>query len=868
MDSKRPSSFFPVIVCTCLAFVFAGCAGTVKTAETQKPPVTATEAPPSSPATPETPAGIHGITVSEDVDTVAVKITGDRLLTFTSVKQPSPPGVILYFPKTAFKDTVTQYPVGIAPVENVLVDTPGEPDLPLRIQIALTRDVPYDVLREDRALKVVFPKPIQKKEAAAVFSSAEKTASKKDFTGMPAPTHLEDVKAVLIEKGVRVDVMADGPVTDYNAFTVDNPARIVFDIPQVKSPFTREIRVPVPMDSHQVQWVEQVRYYGYPDKVRVVLDVKKEYMNAYAAQTTENGLHIRVGDAVLVAEKEAAAAETAAAEAPAWVNKIDFLSEDAGKSAVIVGTTRPVKHTLKKGPGNTLLLTLHHTNLPDYRKQPLVTTRFDSAVNRIIPIQTEKMKDDSVLTFELREPVPYRVEEAENEIRIHFEASTVPPKPLTVAELPEWRQVMEDAAKQAEREAAGEGQVKRYTGEKIALDFYETDIKNVFRILKEVSGKNFAIDNDVTGKVTLSFDKPVPWDQVMDLVLKMNKLGKIEEGEIIRIARLDTIIAEQKKLEEKEDTRPLVTEYILVNYASAQNDAQPLIKEILSKRGKISVNARTNQLVITDVEDRIDRAKEIVRQIDKVTPQVMIEARIVEAGLDFERSIGINWSLSGGPIFKKFLGGQYDYDFGFNYPGPGTNNFGFSFTKFLGSPLDLDFTLSAQEATGNVKILSAPKVATANNKEALISQGVEFPYLERDEAGLATVQFKNIDLELKVTPQITNDNRISVDIQIKKDDIDRLVATPTGDVPALSTHEAQTQLLVNDGDTIVIGGIIKNREARAETGFPWISKIPFLGWLFKQRADSTTRDELIVFITPKIVRLESGVLQTHSTQFQ
>ncbi|MBW2042881.1 MAG: type IV pilus secretin PilQ [Deltaproteobacteria bacterium] len=867
MDSKRPSSFFPVIACACLAFVVAGCAGTVKTAETQKPAVTETAAPPSSPAAPERPAGIHRISVSEDVDTVAVKITGDRLLTFTSVKQPSPPGVILYFPKTTFKNSETQHTVGIDPVENVLVSIPQDSELPLRIQIALTRDVPYDVLREDQALKVVFPKPVQKKETAAV-PPAESAAPVERFAEMPAPTHLEDVKAVLIEKGVRVDVVSDGPITDYNAFTVDNPARIVFDIPQVKSPFKREIRVPVPMDSHQIQWVEQVRYYGYPDKVRVVLDVKKEYMNDYTAETVENGLHIRVGDAVLVAEKAAAAAETAAAEAPAWVNRIDFLSEDAGKSAVIVGTTRPVQHTLKKGPGNTLILTLHHTNLPDYRKQPLVTTRFDSAVNRIIPVQTKKMKDRSILTFELREPVPYRVEEAENEIRIHFEASTVPPKPLTVAELPEWEQVMEDAAKQAEREAAGEGQVKRYTGEKIALDFYETDIKNVFRILKEVSGKNFAIDNDVTGKVTLSFDKPVPWDQVMDLILKMNKLGKIEEGEIIRIARLDTIIAEQKKLEEKEDTRPLVTEYILVNYASAESDARPLIEPILSKRGKISVNARTNQIIITDVAERIDRAKEIVRQIDRVTPQVMIEARIVEAGIDFERSIGINWSLSGGPIFKKFLGGQYDYDFGFNYPGPDTNNFGFSFTKFLGSPLDLDFTLSAQEATGNVKILSAPKVATANNKEALISQGVEYPYLERDEAGLATVQFKNIDLELRVTPQITNDNRISVDVKIKKDDIDRLVATPTGDVPALSTHEAQTQLLVNDGDTIVIGGIIKNREARAETGFPWLSKIPFLGWLFKQRADSTTRDELIVFITPKIVRLESGVLQIHSTQFQ
>lgn len=832
-----------------------GCAGTVKDAPASKPALSASKTDPA----------ITDITISEDEDGVAVNIFGEGLLTFTSVKQPSPLGVVFYFPKTQSKASRSDYTADTEPVKKVTISPPQESDRPLRIEIALTQDVPYDVLRKDHALKVLFPKPDKKQRpAAANEASGKASASKTEdaFASMPRPTHLEKVSATVIENGVQVDVAADGPIRDYNAFTVEDPPRIVVDIPSVKSPFKREKLIPV-----KGRWIKRVRYYGHPDKVRVVLDVEKPFVNAYKAETVESGLRIQVGESVMAGQKKAASAAETSTETrePAWVKRIDFSSEADGKSTVVVETTRPVKHTLKKGPNHTLVLTLLNTNLPDYRKQPLITTRFNSAVNRIIPVQTPKMKNRSVLSFELRQDVPFRVEEAKNELRIHFEASTIPPKPLAAAKLPEWQQVMKDAARKAEREAAGLPEAKRYTGEKIALDFYETDIKNVFRILKEVSGKNFAIDNNVTGKVTLSFDKPVPWDQVMDLVLKMNNLGKIEEGDIIRIARLDTIIAERKKLAEKEDTRPLMTEYILVNYASAKTDAMPLIKDILSKRGKISVNSRTNQIIITDVRDRIERAKEIVRQIDKVTPQVMIEARIVEAGIDFERSIGINWSLSGGPIFKKFLGGQYDYDFGFNYPGPGTNNFGFSFSKFLGSPLDLDFALSAEEATGNIKILSAPKVATANNKEALISQGVEYPYLERDEAGLATVKFKKINLKLKVVPQITNDNRISVDVKINKDDIDRLVPTPTGAVPAISTHAAQTQLLVNDGDTIVIGGIIKNREARGETGFPWLSKIPFLGWLFKERTDRSERDELIVFITPKIVRLESGVLQTQGT---
>ncbi len=857
MNHKSPSSLLPVVAFACLALLFsgfAGCSGTVKK----------TAAPePAAPVVEKT-AAITKISFSEGPDAVEVKIAGDTLLTFTSVKQPSPLGVILYFPKTRLADEVSEHSVNAEPVEKVTVLNPPEADLPLRIEIALTQDVPYDVHREDQALKVVFPKPVKAQPVAAATPPAEKPKAKEEdrLAGMPAPTHLETVTAQTIENGVQVNVAADGPIREYKAFAVEDPARIVIDIPAVKSPFKREMLIPV-----EGRWVKRVRYYGYPDKVRVVLDVEKAYLNAYAAETVEGGLRIQVGDAVTAAAKAAPPPETLE---PAWVNKIDFLSEDAGKSAVIVGTTRPVKSTLKKGDKNTLVLTLLNTSLPDYRKQPLITTRFDSAVNRIIPIQTEGMKDRCVLHFELREAVPYRLEENESEIRVYFEASTIPPKPLVVAELPEWQQVMEAAGAAAEKEGDGNKQLEaRYADQKkITFSFQEVDLKQAILILKDQSGLNFAIDNDVTGKVTMSFEEALPWEQVLDLILKMNKLGKIREGNVIRIARLDTLIAEQKKLEEKEDTRPLITEYILVNYASAETDAKPLIEAILSNRGKISVNSRTNQIIITDVTDRIDRAKDIVRQIDKVTPQVMIEARIVEAGIDFDRSLGINWTLSGGPIFKKFLGGQYDYDFGFNYPGPGSNNIGFSFTKFLGSPLDLDITLSAEEANGNVKILSAPKVATANNKEALISQGVEYPYLERDEAGLATVKFKNIDLELKVTPQITNDNRISVDVKIKKDDIDQLVPTPTGAVPALSTHNAQTQLLVNDGDTIVIGGIIKNREARGERGFPGLSKIPILGWLFKSRADSTVRDELIVFIKPKIVRLESGVLQTQSTQMR
>ncbi|MEW5910030.1 MAG: type IV pilus secretin PilQ [Thermodesulfobacteriota bacterium] len=844
---NKSSRFLRPVFITAISILFIlliGCAVVQKKEEKQAPQETAKECQITEIATSETP------------ETVDVVIKASGMLTYTAVKQPSPMSVVLYLPKTTWGNLQNEYPVGKSPVEKISIVNPKDKGLPLRIEIALSSDTVYQATPDGNDLKLSFPKPAKTKESAIEKPVVKENGKKENRWESSRPgSNLESIKTRDIEKGIQINLVADGPITGYNAFTVDDPARIVLDIPNLKSPYKREKMIPV-----QSPYVKQIRYYGYPDKIRVVLDVDKAQLGSFTTDTTKNGLEIKVGDRVLRPVAGQAPEDVQESREPVWVNRIDFLSEDMGKSTVIIGTTKPVKYDIKKGNDKTLLLSLQKAALPDYRKQPLVTTRFESAVNRIIPVQTDAMKEGSVITIELREPVPYRVEQQENLLLVHFDASGIPPKPLETAKLPDWKKVMEDTAAAVEKEETP-GKAVQYTGEKIALDFYETDIKNVFRILKEVSRQNFAIDNDVSGKVTLSFDKPVPWDQILDLVLRMNKLGKVQDGDVIRIAKLETLVDEEKKRQARADTRPLITEYIFVNYAKAKEEMVPLINEIKSERGKVSVNERTNQIIMTDVEDRIEKAKQIVRQVDKVTPQVMIEARIVEAGVDFNRRIGINWSMSGGPIFKKFLGGQYDYDFGFNYPVASAGTIGFSFTKFLGSPFDLDLELTAEEENGNVKILSAPKVATANNKEALISQGVEYPYLERDEAGLATVKFKNIDLKLTVTPQITNDNRISIAVKIKKDDIDRLIATPTGEVPALSTHQAETQLLVNDGDTIVIGGIIKNTEARGELGFPLLSKIPVLGWLFKQRIDRSEKNELIVFITPKIVRLESGELQ-------
>jgi type IV pilus assembly protein PilQ len=589
----------------------------------------------------------------------------------------------------------------------------------------------------------------------------------------------------------------------------------------------------------------------------------------------------------------------------AWVNKIDFSSEESGKSTITIGTTKPVEYNLIKVSERLLHLRLNNTNIPVNQRRPLITTRFNSAVDRIMPI-LKPVKNASLVAIELREAVPYVVEQSDTLLMVHFEASSVLPKPEKEAALPDWKEVLtnvsaepiETETKEPVTKQVAEAKKilpepgKRYTGEKIALDFYDTDIKNVFRILREVSGKNFAIDKSVTGKVTLSLEKPVPWDQVLDLVLKMNQLGMIYEGDVVRIAPVEAIkkeeelnqariLADQKSKEQQKALEELVVEYIPINYSNAKSEILPHLDKIKTKdRGNISVDDRTNLIVITDVAEVIRQAKEIVRKLDKVTPQVIIEARIVEASTNFSREIGTSWGSGIGvqPVnlidgvgavwtapsidsrvgvgpqdnFSSF-GGTYGMNTAINFPTASNKaSIGFNFARIAGTPLLLNAKLQAMEAQGEGKIVSAPKIVTLDNKEATIKQGLRYPYNKLDTSGNTTTVFEDVDLELKVKPHVTPDNRISMVIKIKKRDLGNIISGQQ----SFTTKEAETELLINDGETVVIGGIIKTTKSSGGSGVPGLSMIPILGWLFKADSNTDNKEELLIFITPQIILLE------------
>lgn len=857
---------------------------------------------------------ITDIVTSEDFANLYVTVKSSQPLTFSALRQDSPLGVEFTFPGMALDNLQESY----QPPENdtirlIRATSVAGGDRASRVFIELKRDVPYGTVPEETGVKIAFPK-------AALAAAPDKPAPVTE-THLPPPaapataepekpwkpaTEITSITAAQEPDGTLIRIEADGTLQDYKAFTIsESPPRIVFDIPAVRTSAKTEQRIPVAGGP-----VGRIRYLGYPDKVRVVIETQKPYLGRYAAEPAETGLVVRVGDGVAAGGSLKLAAGTAPATvaakpkpeaapgALAWVNRVEFADEADGKSAVIIGTTQPVHYDIVKAGEKRVTVKLLNTSVPQHHLRPLITTRFDSAVDRATPSQE---KSAAVLAIDLREDVAYSAEQIGNVIRINFAGSSIPPKPYEDAQPPAWKTAALSAVGQSQapatagpittsaaaRPAVVAGSTKPvaalnpetgerekvYTGEKIALDFYDTDIKNVFRILQEISGKNFAVDKNVTGKVTLALQKPVPWDQVMDLVLKMNQLGMVMEGDIIRVATLASLQQEEKlrqaQLKAEQDSRkqeeegePLITEYIPVNYSTAKTEVLPHLNNILTpNRGKVSVDERNNQIIFTDIADKVRQAKAIVAKIDRVTPQVIIESRIVEANSSFNREIGFDWGTISIEAFK--IGGALK-------TGPTTlqanniptsfrpdNTIGFNFSTLFGTNISIvDAKLSASELEGKATVISAPKIITLNNKEATIKQGLEVPYLERDSSGNATVRFKDVDLLLRVTPKVSQDQRIVMNIFVTKND----VVDPTAPEPALSTNEAKTEILVEDGDTIVIGGILKDTKKLTEQGIPGLRNLPALGWLFRSERTENSKNELLIFITPRIIQLEQRKL--------
>ncbi|MBI1821917.1 MAG: type IV pilus secretin PilQ [Nitrospirae bacterium] len=407
---------------------------------------------------------------------------------------------------------------------------------------------------------------------------------------------------------------------------------------------------------------------------------------------------------------------------------------------------------------------------------------------------------------------------------------------------------------------------KRYVGEKIFLNFQDTEISNVLRIISEVSGFNFVIGDEVKGKVNLKL-KNVPWDQALDLVLKMNNLGQIREGNIIRVTSLANITKQQddelKVKDSQIKTEDLVTQVIHVNYAKAVEMMEPL-KKNMSSRGEITADIRTNSLVIKDIEKNINQVADLIKTLDSRTPQVLIEARIVQVSPTYTQSLGVQWGAQTSQVINNNtnqigitsgISGPFNAQtpgFAVNLPAASPfGGVGFSFGTLTGNPLNLDLRISAGEARGLTKIISTPKIAVLDNMEAKIEQGESIPFATTSLSGTQTT-FVDANLTLTVTPHVTADGSVIMKINTAKNAPGSTRQGAAG--PSILKKQASTNILVKDGDTAVIGGIYETSKADSTSGVPILSKIPILGWFFKNHQVDENTSELLVFLTPKIMK--------------
>ncbi len=899
---------------------------------------------PSAPPTSETSVGeqlsaelrqLQDIQVVDQDGFLDILLVGSDSMTYTAFKAIDPLRLVIDLPNTE-SETVSS-PLA---VENEVIgkietfEIPGPPASMIRVEIGLNQEIPYEIVQEQNQIRVQFNKTAMQAEVevaeaesapmrevvlpTSTMAQIDTVTAGPSAEDMPPAQNITAIQPVSSGEELKVYIIGDGILDNYNVFTITDPARLVLDLVGVKSAVAKP---KIPPDDGLVK---NIRLGTHPEKLRVVFDLAAEHGLPYEVLAAGDRLVVsfKPGEgfptsppavAVTSAPPPARSSEPAALEAkPARIRSIDFTLLESEKSRLAVVATRPLEPEIQITGPKSISLIFPNANLPKHLQRHIDTGQFTSAVNLIDPRPMQGFRDTVEFHIEMREMVPYDVALDENRVYLIFDASALPPpepieleKPATVVEArapvpptpvveeaeqttapeevasaappepveaitvvkaegaaPEKVEVIEKVEIPAQAAPPPETQ-QRFTGQKISLDLQEVDIRNVLRLLADVTGKNIVVEPDVKGTVTLKVDS-VPWDQVLELILKINDLDSVTEGNVIRIAtaakikselerRRAEVEAERELMAAARDSGEITTEYLQVNYADV-NDISAQIENVKSEKGTLSVDGRTNLIIYSDFPRRIETAKEILARLDKATQQVMIEARIVSANTNFSRNLGISWSAD---YQVNTIGDNNALDLAAAVAAPTSaiGAFGLDFTRIASNIVNLDLTLTALEEAGEGRIISSPRIFTLDHVQALIQQGDQIPYPQRTEEGTISTAFAPATLALTVTPHITPDGKVRLEVNVKKDEAD--FSRTVQDVPAIRTQEAQTELLINDGDTLVIGGIIERDTNWTEDRVPYLWRIPLLGWLFKSRQIQETKDELLIFLSPNIVTQET-----------
>jgi len=690
-------------------------------------------------------------------------------------------------------------------------------------------------------------------------------------SGQDAPLQLEAVD-VAGQGGDRVVVYLrlSGPPAEPMSFAIDDPARISLDLADTALALAsrRTVVKQGPLDTVMVAEAQ--------GRTRVVLNM--DYMVPYQTRVDGNTIVINLGSSAgasvaavdRVFSGDAATTPAGAAVASA-IRDIDFRRSEDGGGRVIVSLTDPSATVDMRQDAGKIIVDFRNTDLPANLRRRLDVLDFATPVTTI----------DSLTAGEGARLIIAATGEYEHFAYQTDELFTVEVRPL-VREKQENLGIYDTG--------------KTYEGQRLTLNFQDIETRAVLQLLSDVSGLNMVVSDSVTGNVTLRL-RDVPWDQALDIVLATRGLDMRQIDNVVIVAPAAEIAAREKQdLEARQDLQgltPLVSDFIQVNYAKAADLAGLLESggenSLLSERGTVSIDERTNTLLVYDTAERLVDIRRLVQTLDIAVKQVLIESRIVVVNDDFSRDLGVRMgftyvddrndglmSVTGsgtgsdtivqsgienlnntgqiGPVTVPPIAERYAVNL------PIDNPAGRVALAILDSDYLIDLELQAAQSEGRGEIISTPRVITANQKEAQIEQGVEIPYQESASSGATTTQFKKAVLSLKVTPQVTPDDRIIMDLQVNQDTVGQFVPSATGGlVPSIDTRSVVTQVLVNDGETVVLGGIFETERRETVNKVPVLGDLPGLGHLFKSSSNQSTKAELLIFVTPKILREGSNI---------
>jgi type IV pilus assembly protein PilQ len=713
---------------------------------------------------------------------------------------------------------------------------------------------------------------------ATVPKAAEPVASKMaPAAATPqnsSPAVLREVSVVQPESGLglEVEIVGEGEMS-YKTLKLSNPDRLVLDL---SNTLNRIKQSELAVGSAPLKTVRIAQYKSNPPVARIVMDleskisfnVRKESTGLVVAlnSTDELSAQQATPKAVIMLERTVASADSKTANV---TTTTAVIAEDAAtKAPFLIASNNGAGVGAGSAPVQAAKAPLAWTSAPS---APATSSSAVLASKEIAPVKAIESAVPSSSVPAKREQVPMIVPTA----------AKFAVQPVLMAQ-----SAVQPAGVPAAPARTGNA-LPQYTGEPISLNLKDVDLKDFFRLMHEVSNLNIVLDPAVSGSVTIVLDE-VPWDQAMDIVLRNNQLGKEVAGNVVRIAKLSTIEAEKRQEEAlakaSEQAEPAITVTRTLSYAKAANLITPL-KRFLTARGDLVADPRTNTLIITDIQDAITRVDGLIRGLDLKTQQVEIEARIVAASRSFARDIGTQLAASGlsgnvvlggagivgtSPINRGttpplFIGtppeppapgeaptfANVAQPLSVNLGAVGATS-GFSFLLTSGSRFALDAIITSAEDRGLGKLLSRPKIITQNNVEAKVEQGVKVP-IQTNVNNTISVQFINATLRLTVTPQITADGTVFLKAEIENTSINDGVPRILG-IPALNTQLASTEVLVSDGGTVFFGGIIQTSNTLTQQEVPLLGSIPLVGNLFKRKFTRTSTDELLFFITPKIVQ--------------